>query len=184
MYKKEWVCYLARRGWPGWPSRTNKRSSPRTFLAISAESGRDRKSNLYHCLWQWGTVSILMTGSTEVEYLDINLTKARVVCSMLFTHSPFYWRILKKTTLFSGFTNPYKKSAKQENSDLFKNSILLYGKIIVENQTKTRVWEDPSLCLETSTKKYHLWIPYLDSQEKEVQTWVRIGLVISYPQME
>ncbi len=24
-------------------------------------------------------------------------------------HSPFYWRILKKTLLYSGFNNPYKK---------------------------------------------------------------------------
>jgi hypothetical protein len=27
-------------------------------------------------------------------------------------HSPFYWWILKKTILFSGFTNPYKKIRK------------------------------------------------------------------------
>ncbi len=32
------------------------------------------------------------------------------------------------------------------------NSILLNGKTRVENQTKTRVWEDLSLCSETSTK--------------------------------
>ncbi len=39
-------------------------------------------------------------------------------------HSAFYWRILKKTVLYSGFNNPYKKYAKQQNSSLFMNSIL------------------------------------------------------------
>jgi hypothetical protein len=38
--------------------------------------------------------------------------------------SAFYWRILKKTILFSDLKNPYKKSTKQENSSLFMNSIL------------------------------------------------------------
>jgi hypothetical protein len=40
------------------------------------------------------------------------------------------------------------------------NSILQNRKIRVENQTKTRVWEDSSLCPETSTKnaiqEFHL----------------------------
>jgi hypothetical protein len=44
---------------------------------------------------------------------------------------PFNWRILKKTVLFSGFKNPYKKSAKQENSSLFMNSILYNEKMRV-----------------------------------------------------
>ncbi len=42
----------------------------------------------------------------EISY--ISLTKV----SSLFLHavqSPFYWRILKKTILFSGFKNPYEK---------------------------------------------------------------------------
>ncbi len=57
----------------------------------------------------------------EMEFLDINLTKD----SSLLLHainSPFYWRILKKTILFSGLKNACKKSAKQENSSLFINS--------------------------------------------------------------
>jgi hypothetical protein len=43
-----------------------------------------------------------------MEFLDINLTKE---LSLLLhaIHSPFYWRILKKNVLFSGFKNPYKK---------------------------------------------------------------------------
>ncbi len=43
----------------------------------------------------------------EMEFLDTNLTK---YSSLLLhaIHSPFYWRILKKTTLFSCFKNPYK----------------------------------------------------------------------------
>jgi hypothetical protein len=43
----------------------------------------------------------------EMEFLDINLTKDQVLCSMLPIHSPFYWRILKKTKLFSGFKVEY-----------------------------------------------------------------------------
>jgi hypothetical protein len=42
------------------------------------------------------------------------------------------------------------------------NFILQNGKIKVENQTKPQVWEDSSLCPETSTKntfpEFHLWI--------------------------
>ncbi len=49
----------------------------------------------------------------EMELLDISLTKD----TSLFLHaihSPFYWQILKINILFSGFQNPYKKSAKQK----------------------------------------------------------------------
>jgi hypothetical protein len=42
---------------------------------------------------------------------------------------------LKKTILFSGFQNPYKKSAKKENSSLFLNSIFK-GKMRVETRQK------------------------------------------------
>jgi hypothetical protein len=49
--------------------------------------------------------------------------KSRVFCSMLFTVR-FYWRISKKTILFTGFKNLYKKSTKQENSSQFLNSNL------------------------------------------------------------
>jgi len=58
-----------------------------------------------------------------MEFLDIKFKKE----SSLLHHaiySPFYWRILKKAILFSGFKNPYKKSTKQEKSSLFMNSIL------------------------------------------------------------
>jgi hypothetical protein len=43
-----------------------------------------------------------MVRHTEMEFLDINLTKDS---SLLLhaIHSPFYWRILKKTILLSGF---------------------------------------------------------------------------------
>ncbi len=39
-------------------------------------------------------------------------------------HTLFYWWISQKTILFSGCKNPHEKSAKQENSSLFMNSIL------------------------------------------------------------
>jgi hypothetical protein len=61
--------------------------------------------------------------SVEMEFLDINLTKDWSL-SLHPIHSLFYWRIVKKTTLFSGFKNHHKKSSKQENSSLFMNSIL------------------------------------------------------------
>ncbi len=59
----------------------------------------------------------------EMEFLDINLTKESTHL-LHAIHSSFYWRIWKKTKLISGFKKPYKKSAKQENSSLFMNSIL------------------------------------------------------------
>jgi hypothetical protein len=48
-----------------------------------------------------------------MEFLDISLTKD----SSLLLHaiqSPFYRGILKKTLLYSGFKNTYKKSANKE----------------------------------------------------------------------
>jgi hypothetical protein len=61
-----------------------------------------------------------------MEFLDISLTKGE---SLLLhaIHSILYWRILRKTIVFSGFKNSYKKSAKQENP---------------RNQTKTLVREN------------------------------------------
>jgi hypothetical protein len=57
---------------------------------------------------------------------------------MLFSiHNAIYCWTLKKTILFSGFKNPYKKSAKQENLNLSMNGILKNGKMIKRNQTKT-----------------------------------------------
>jgi hypothetical protein len=50
-------------------------------------------------------------------------------------HSPFYWRIFKKIKPFSGFKNPHKKFAKQENSSLLMDSILYNEIMRVENQT-------------------------------------------------
>jgi hypothetical protein len=72
-----------------------------------------------------------------MEFLDFNSTKARVFL-LHAIHSPFYWRILKETILFSGYAwaNEGRKSGK-------RLSLI-------------------SLCLETSTKiavqEFHLWI--------------------------
>jgi hypothetical protein len=60
---------------------------------------------------------------TEMEFLDISYTKDLILL-LHAIQSSFYWRILKKTILFSGFENPDKKSAKQDNSSLFINNIL------------------------------------------------------------
>ncbi len=46
-----------------------------------------------------------------MKFLEINLTKDS--SPLLHIHSPFYWRILKKTILISGFKIIYKKSGKQ-----------------------------------------------------------------------
>jgi hypothetical protein len=54
----------------------------------------------------------------EMEFLNINLTKDS---SLLLhaTHSPFYGRILKKTKLFSGFKNPYKKLGRNKKTRVY-----------------------------------------------------------------
>jgi hypothetical protein len=69
-----------------------------------------------------------------MEFLDINLAKD----SMPFT-VPLTGGFQRKTILFPGFKNSYKKSAKQENLSLFMNSIVWNGKMRVENKTKTLV---------------------------------------------
>ncbi len=45
-----------------------------------------------------------------MEFLDINLTKGSGLL-LYAIHRPSYWRILKKTIVYSGFKNPYKKFA-------------------------------------------------------------------------
>jgi hypothetical protein len=42
-----------------------------------------------------------------MEFMNIHLTKDS---SLLLMHSLFYWRILKKIILFSGFKNPYRQN--------------------------------------------------------------------------
>ncbi len=56
-----------------------------------------------------------------MEFLDINLTKDS---TLLFhaIHSPFYWQILKKTLLFSGYKNPYEKIRETRKLDSFNVS--------------------------------------------------------------
>jgi hypothetical protein len=54
--------------------------------------------------------SLLRPAPTEMEFLDINVKKDS---SLLLhaVHSPFYWRILRRTILYSGYKNTFKKSA-------------------------------------------------------------------------
>jgi hypothetical protein len=56
-----------------------------------------------------------------MKFLDINWTNSKDSSLLLHAiHSPFFWRILKKTKktkLHTGFNNPYKKSAKLESID-------------------------------------------------------------------
>jgi hypothetical protein len=59
-----------------------------------------------------------------MEFLDINLTKD----PSLLLHGYSESLLLADFTEFSGFKNPYKKSAKQENLSLIVNSIFRTGK--------------------------------------------------------
>ncbi len=63
----------------------------------------------------------------KMEFLDINLAKDWSL-SLHAIHSLFTGGFLKKTRLYSGFKNTYKKSLKQENSNSFINSVLLKEK--------------------------------------------------------
>jgi hypothetical protein len=59
-----------------------------------------------------------------MEFLDINLTKVSSLL-LIAIHSPFYWRILKKTIYSSVLLKILtKKSQKQENLSLFTKHIL------------------------------------------------------------
>jgi hypothetical protein len=59
-----------------------------------------------------------------MEFLIIKCNKRLESFAPCYSQSILPWRIFKKTILFCGLKNPYKKSAKQENSSLFMNSIL------------------------------------------------------------
>jgi hypothetical protein len=48
-----------------------------------------------------------------MEFLDINL--ASIFLHSI--HNPFFWRILEKTKLFSGFKNPYKKHPRNKKTN-------------------------------------------------------------------
>ncbi len=61
----------------------------------------------------WGDISLMIP---EVEFLDINL-RAKGSSLLLHTiHSPFYWRMLKLTILFSGLKNPYKENPRNNKT--------------------------------------------------------------------
>jgi hypothetical protein len=91
----------------------------------------------------------------EMEFLNISLTKDAFLL-LYDIHSPFYWRILKKTKLYSGFNNPFKKIYETRKLEFIREDHFVdRGRI----QTKTRVSEESSLCPETSTKKCRSRIP-------------------------
>jgi hypothetical protein len=74
----------------------------------------------------------------EMEFLDINLTKD--LSLLLYAiYNLFYWRLLKKTVLYTDFKDSHKKSTKQENSSLFMNSILYNEKMRAENLSLRRL---------------------------------------------
>ncbi len=59
-----------------------------------------------------------MLEDPETEFLDINLTKDSSLLLHAF-HSPFYWRVLKKTILYSGFNNSFKKNRETRKLEVF-----------------------------------------------------------------
>ena len=126
-------------------------------------------ANAYSTLAAWRQCN------PEMEFLDINLTK---VSSLLIhvIHSLSTGGLIKRIRLYSGLKNTYKKSAKQENLSLFTNIILYKGKMRVENQKKTWVWEGSSLCPETLTKnavqEFHLcWSDQWRDQWEWIGLW-------------
>jgi hypothetical protein len=75
-----------------------------------------------------------------MKFLDINFTK--VLSFFLYAvHSPFYWRILKKTKLFSGLKKNYKKIRETRKLEsIHEKHCLQNGKNEGKKQpTKTRV---------------------------------------------
>ncbi len=77
--------------------------------------------------------------------------RIRVFCSMLFTVSSTggFYRKPYSTLVYNSMQ---KKFPNEGNSSLFMNSFLQNRKMKEENKTKTRVWEDSRLCLETLNK--------------------------------
>jgi len=61
---------------------------------------------------------------SEMEFLDFSLTKdLNPLLNVI--HSSFYWRILKKTILFSGFKSPWEKNPQIKKTKVyFMKSIL------------------------------------------------------------
>jgi hypothetical protein len=58
------------------------------------------------------------SATPEMEFLDISLTKdSRLLLHAI--HSPFYWWILKKSILFSGFKTPRNKKTRVNSQIAF-----------------------------------------------------------------
>jgi hypothetical protein len=80
-----------------------------------------------------------------MEFLDINLTKDSSLLLQAI-HSPFYWRILKKTILGFGFKNTKKIRETRKLEEIHEKHF-----VDVEHQNEGRK-PDSSLCPETSTR--------------------------------
>jgi hypothetical protein len=85
-------------------------------VAASAASTSHRRlylqeQNVSQDGWRGAGEGELSEGDSEMEFLDMNLTKG--FCSMLFTVSST-GQILQKTVLYSRFKIPYKKSANKK----------------------------------------------------------------------
>ncbi len=106
---------------------------------------------------------LLDLGSTpEMKFLDIIWTKE---LSLAAIHSPFYFRLQKKTILFSGFKKSLQINLRNKKTQVYSwIKFCRWGKWGWNNQTKTRVSEDSRLCPKTSTKNapqdFHLYSIY------------------------
>jgi hypothetical protein len=66
----------------------------------------EERKGLKTTLWRVRN-RIRLTVYPQMEFFEINFTKDSSLLPHAI-HSPFYWRILKKTILYSGFNNPCK----------------------------------------------------------------------------
>jgi hypothetical protein len=76
----------------------------RTALFFPPPDLREQKYNLI-LLMQLP----LCKAHTEMEFMDINLTKDSSLLLYAIHSLAFYWRILKSTIVYSGFKNSYKE---------------------------------------------------------------------------
>jgi hypothetical protein len=105
-----------------------------------------------------------------MEFLDINLTKDSSLL-LYASRSLFYWELLKKTILYSGFKNQYKLIRKTRNSSLFMNKHFVEPKNEGRKPDKTRV--EKTLVL---AQKPRLKIPFKNSMSGKGFVSYSVGL--------
>jgi hypothetical protein len=94
-----------------------------------------------------------------MEFLDINLTKdTRILLYAI--HSPFNRCILKKTILFSGFKNHYKKICKTRKHDKHFVKRNYEGSKPNKSSSLRRLEFMPRTLTENDVQEFHLWFVF------------------------